>query len=320
MDDPIFVVGCDRSGTSLLTVMLDQSPDLKMIFEAGFLPCLVKHASDYGDFSQARHRWYFIRDLQREEATSKTFAFDKFEELTDEEAESAIRETAPTNYIGAASSIYSAAARKENASRWGEKMPRYISNIDWLASSFPNCHIVHIIRDPRDVAASICRAGWRSNLNDAASYWRERVSTGREQGQSIQEGRYHEVHYEALVQSTEEVLRYLTEKLGIRFNSSMTATETATDTLPSKHQEAYPQLFASLSGSVDSTKAYRWKREMNDQEIAEVEEVAASLMIQLGYEPSGAKVPLVTRGMRWGSERLIFLGKKVKKVLKSIGQ
>ncbi|WP_423824962.1 sulfotransferase [Salinibacter ruber] len=63
MEGPIFVVGCDRSGTSLLTVMLDQSPTLKMIFEAGFLPRLVEHTSVYGDFSEPRQRWYFVRDL-----------------------------------------------------------------------------------------------------------------------------------------------------------------------------------------------------------------------------------------------------------------
>lgn len=318
MERPIFVVGCDRSGTSLLTVMLDQSPTLKMIFEAGFLPRLQEYTSDYGDFSRARHRWYFIRDLQREKATSKTFAFDKFESLTEEDAERAIRNVAPTDYYGAADALYSAAARKESKSRWGEKMPRYVLQVSWLASKFPDSHIVHIVRDPRDVASSICRAGWKQTLRDAAAYWKKRVIAGRKQGDSIEDDRYHEIRYEELLKSPAETLQDLAVHLDVRFASEMVKNErSATETLPDAHREAYTELFSRLDRPIDPSRAHAWKREMTQSEIADVEDIAAPVMEAFGYEVSGTTVPPLRKGVRWTKEKLISMGGRVKKRITS---
>lgn len=318
MKNPVFVVGCDRSGTSLLTVMLDQSATLKMIFEAGFIPRLEEHSSIYGDFSESRQRWYFIRDLQREKATSKTFAFDKFENLTDEDVERAIRNVAPTDYRGAVDALYSAAAQKDGKSRWGEKMPRYILQVSWLASTFPGSQIVHIVRDPRDVAASICRAGWEKNLRDAATYWKKRVVAGRNQGYSIDDGRYHEINYERLLQSPVKTLEELSECLGVQFTSEMVKNESSgTEALPAAHREAHTELFSKLDRPIDPYRGYAWKREMTRREIADVEDVAAPVMEKFGYEVSRSKVPTLRRLKRWAKGKLVPVGRWTKRRISS---
>ena len=281
-----------------------------MIFEAGFIPHLEEHTAVYGDFSEPRQRWYFIRDLQREKATSKTFSFEKFEDLTDKDVEETIQNSAPTDYHGAVDALYSAAARKDGKSRWGEKMPRYVLQISWLASTFPDSQIVHIVRDPRDVAASICRAGWKRTLRDAAAYWKKRVTAGRKQGESVEDGRYHEVNYESLLKSPVETLEGLSECLGVQFASEMVKNEqTASETLPAAHQEAYTELFSKLDRPIDSSRAHAWKREMTRREIADVEDVAAPVMEEFGYEASGVTVPPLRKGVRWIKEQVIPAGK-----------
>jgi hypothetical protein len=314
---PVFVVGCDRSGTSLLTLILNQSPDLKMIFEAGFLPRLESLSSDYGDFSAPRQRWYFIRDIQREKATSRTFAFEKFESLSDQEAELALREAAPTNYRGAANAIYSAAARKEGKGRWGEKMPRYITQVEWLATMFPDSHIVHIIRDPRDVAASMCRAGFEESLHDAAERWAARVAEGRRQGRTV-ESRYHEVQYEKLLQNPTETVKSLAECLGIAFDSEMTQGTSGGEDIPESHRKSYPGLFAKLDQPIDPNRAFAWKRELVHQEIAEIEKVANSVMKKVGYKATGYKVSFWKKRKEWAREKALAVILKIKTKLKSI--
>jgi hypothetical protein len=279
--------------------MLDQSDDLKMIFEAGFIPRLKDRADDYGDFSEPQQRWYFLRDLQREEATSQTVAFEKFENLTAEEAELSIRNAAPTDYRGAVDALYSAASRKENKSRWGEKMPRYVLHISWLASTFPDSHIVHIIRDPRDVAESIRRAGWQ-NLRDAAESWKERVAVGREEGRQVEEGRYHEVKYEELLNKPKKTLESLASKIKINFSKRMLRVESSSgSTIPESHLEAHDGLFNNINKPIDKSRSQSWKREMTEREVSEIESVAAPVMKKVGYKLSGAKVPFWVRGVRW---------------------
>jgi len=300
MDDvagPVFVTGCDRSGTSLLTLMLDRSSSLKMLFEVGFVPHLASTQQEYGDFSTAQQRWYFIRDLQSQESTCGAFAFDKIEDVSEEEAEEALREAAPMDYTEAVDVLFSAAAAQDEKPWWGEKMPEYVFHVEWLASAFPRCHIVHIIRDPRDVAASVYRAGWTPSLPDAALFWKERVSAARSGGRTIRKNRYHEVRYESLVQDPVEELRKLSRRIDVQFESEMTATHRGgTDAIPEAHRGL--DQFSLLDRPVDSSRAYAWKRELADREIADIESVAAPLMRDLGYEVTGRTVPLGVRGAR----------------------
>ncbi|MDE5117369.1 MAG: sulfotransferase, partial [Trichodesmium sp. St2_bin2_1] len=177
MESPIFIVGCERSGNTLLRLILNQSPVLYIPSESGFLDKLRKQQELYGDFTELHQRWFFIRDLQTNKATSKTHSFPIFK-LTLEEAEVAIAETAPTNYSGAAFALFQAATRKQGKQYWGDKTPRYIFDIPWLAEAFPQAKFIHIIRDGRDVASSLIKAGWVNNFVKAAYYWQKKVEAG----------------------------------------------------------------------------------------------------------------------------------------------
>jgi hypothetical protein len=194
-----------------------------MFFEVGCVPHLVSSEEEYGDFSKAQQRWYFIRDLQRWEATSGAFAFDKIDGVSEDEAEKVLREAAPVEYPGAVDALFSAAAERDDKSRWGEKMPEYVFHIEWLASAFPKSHIVHIIRDPRDVAASIRRAGWNPSIGDAAAFWKKRASAARSGGRGIEGDRYHEVRDESFVQNPAETLQRLACRIDVQFESEMTS-------------------------------------------------------------------------------------------------
>ena len=49
-------------------------------------------------------------------------------------------------------------ARKEGKPRWAEKTPGNIAHIDRIWKAWPDAQIVHIIRDPRDIFASLVEA------------------------------------------------------------------------------------------------------------------------------------------------------------------
>lgn len=317
MNSPVFVTGCDRSGTSLLTLMLDRSASLKMLFEVGFVPHLTSCESEYGNFSETRQRWFFIRDLQRRESTSGAVAFDKIDGVSENEAEKILREAAPVGYAGAVDALFSAAAEKEEKSRWGEKMPEYVFHVEWLASAFPGSQIVHIIRDPRDVAASIHRAGWRPSISAAASFWKERVSAARSGGRAIAEDRYHEIRYESLVGDPANELRRLAHRIDVQFESEMTSThQSGMDAMPEAHQGL--DHFSLLERPIDPSRAYAWRRELSRSEIADVESVAAPLMRELGYEVTGTSVPLWIKGARRAKAAGGALFRKTQENLRSV--
>ena len=52
--DPFFIVGVERSGTTMLRLMLNAHPNLAVPFESGFIPSVYQDLSKYGDLAYAK--------------------------------------------------------------------------------------------------------------------------------------------------------------------------------------------------------------------------------------------------------------------------
>lgn len=315
MKSPVFIVGCDRSGTTLLRLMLNQSPILHIPQESRFLVTLHKNRELYGDFTKSYQRWFFIRDLQTNQATSKTFTFPIFN-LTIEEAEATLAQAAPTDFIGASAAMFTASALKCNKQRWGDKTPHQIQHLPFLAQALPDAKFIHMIRDGRDVAVSIRKAGWHDgNILEIAHYWKKQVETGRSASVLLGANRYFEVYYEQLIEQPETTLKSLCSWLDIEYTPQMLKYYlTAKENIPKEHSN----LFELTKKPIDSSRAYAWKHKLSNQEIADFESVAAELIDTLGYKLSGAKVPLWKQWLRSIKKQILPTLSRVKTNLNAI--
>lgn len=293
-DAPVFLVGCDRSGTTLLRLMLMQSPDLHLFHETGFVPVLAQRAREYGSFETARQRWSFLRDIQRFPATTKTTGWTPFS-IDIEAVEAALKEAAPLTYPEACRLLYRTAADALNARRWGDKTPAYVHHLPRLAEMFPDAIFVHIVRDGRDVARSLVRAGWHVTLREAAERWRGAVSAARRAGATGLHGRYIEVSFEDLVTDPGPTLHRICREIDVDYHAAMLEFhEAERRDLPDSHAD----LYENTRRPVDPTRAQSWRREASRTDIADVEEVAGDVLQALGYELVGYSVPLHWRVAR----------------------
>jgi hypothetical protein len=178
---PIFIVGCQSSGTTPLRLMLDSHPNIACGPETRFL-------TDFAHLT--RESWDRLRlyGFPKEYWHAKVAAlFDEFK----------------TDY-----------ARSHGKSRWADKTPRYALSLDYILELFPDCQIIHVIRDGRDVVVSHRhRWGYLSALK-AVEKWSRYILTARAVGDRLPPGRYYEVRYEGLVNDTEKTMRGLLEFLG----------------------------------------------------------------------------------------------------------
>src|SRR5881409_2483482 len=200
---PLFVLGCPRSGTTLLRLMLDSHPRLAIPPESHFLPKLARRfgSGPVGAEEVAREivatqmfaAWGLDRDAAVERATGTTFA----------------------EVVG---SIYLAYAEAHGKPRWGDKTPAYVLEMPLLARTFEGSRFVHLIRDGRDVALSLRSV--RFGPNDpmgAAAFWERRVRTGMHDGTVLGPERYREIRYGSLVAEPEKELRELSPWLDLEF-------------------------------------------------------------------------------------------------------
>jgi hypothetical protein len=182
LNEPIFVIGCGRSGTTLLRLMLDSHPRISAGEETKFLVDFERILTDHWSLLKAYgfpREWWVGR--------IRSF-YQSFQ----------------TEYL-----------KRRGKARWAEKSPIYTFHLEFIGELFPDAQYVHVIRDGRDVVASFReRWGYLAGLRAANSIWRESVVRAREFGARLPAGRYHELRYEALVADAEKEMRSLLSFLG----------------------------------------------------------------------------------------------------------
>jgi hypothetical protein len=214
-DGPLFVVGMFRSGTSLLYALLNQHPQIALIYE--------------GDLAHL-HSLFWLPRTTAQWMAKWTFwngALPRHNFDTSEipagisDLETAVR-AVHVEY----------ARQKKGATIWGCKSPIYYDEITRLSRTFPNARFVIIWRDPRSICRSIV-AAQGDNIFFSRKGMLLRVLLGfREMkkqcdGLIRRGGKVHQLYYEDLVRDPATVLQEVCAFLQIPFDPRMTRLEGA---------------------------------------------------------------------------------------------
>ena len=271
---PVFVVGCPRSGTTLLYDMIQSSGDFALFpVESDVFRIL---GAKFPSLISSRNRRRLLEFWLRSENGAQSGL-----ERSDIEAR-VLREC--RNIGDFLRIVMEEMCRKQGVHRWAEKTPDHALYISQIKRFLPDSLIVHIIRDGRDSALSLANFAWfspflwqrGSKLLSFAVYWKWIVRKAREAGQKI--GRdYYELHYENLVEKPRETLSQLGEFIGHDLDydrimqvglGSIRRPDTS---------------FANLASSKDFNPVGRWKRQYKPEELAIFEALAGDCLEETGY-------------------------------------
>jgi hypothetical protein len=285
-DGPVFVIGCGRSGTTLLRSVLDGHPRLAVAHEARFIPRLARRRARYEQadgFDAGR----LVADLAGNPAITENLG------MSSEDLLAALDGGEPVaGYPDAVDRIFTAYAQRFGKQRWGDKMPGYVLQIPLLASLFPAAQFVHIVRDGRDVALStLALDDVDEDLAMAACNWRQRVTTGRRDGAALGSDRYQEVRYEDLVDDGQATVRMLCGFLGLPYDEAMLAVP-ATGTSPARllANPRHARLHEPVSRGPRS-----WRTHMERADVALFEAIAGPVLTRFGYERAAPRPGFTVR-------------------------
>lgn len=83
---------------------------------------------------------------------------------------------------------------------WIEKTPHNVQNAEWIMKVFPGARIVHMIREPKDICASLLRQHWGpKSARGFAAWYREAMTAAWEAREAVPAGQYLVVEMETLV-------------------------------------------------------------------------------------------------------------------------
>jgi hypothetical protein len=281
------VVGCPRSGTSLLAVMLDSHPLLAIPPETAFVGLV---ASLYGDPDAVRERFMEIVTTDRITVSNWTdFGLDR-EALHDR-----LDTIDPFSVAEGLRAFYALYAEGERKPRCGDKTPGYVFLMPQIAAMLPEAHFIHVIRDPGDTALS-WRKTWFSPGQDFRALgegWRKNVEAGRRASELLPH--YIELRFENLVLQPEHELKRICDYLALPWDSVMLEYQTRGAARlerlqgrrhargPMIAREERTRIHSNLTRTPDSNRLDVWRREMTADERRELEAAAGPLVRELGY-------------------------------------
>jgi hypothetical protein len=283
---PLFVVGCGRSGTTMLRLMLDTHPDLAIPEESHFITTLWTDRRRYNG-REGLDVDRLVRDVVR------TPMFQKWN-MPEAVVRWRVRQLERPTFASAIGAIFASYAEYRGKMRWGDKTPIYVLSIPLLNRLFPDARFLHVIRDGRDVALSYLSLPWGPDTIWRAAYkWRRDVSAGRRDGGSLGDRRYAEVRYESLVRDPRTTLEGICSFAGLPFEQSMLE----------HHRDGAQRLawrgdrtkYHASAATPPKSGLRNWRDQMKDRDVAAFECVAGPLLTELRYE---RRFPDISAGRR----------------------
>lgn len=258
LKQPLFLIGSPRSGTTFLGKCIASLPEISYHFE----PIATKAAARYvyeGRWSETEAKWFY-------------------------------------------KSVYKWLMRVHfNGNlRFAEKTPRNCFLIPFLAKAFPDAQFIHILRDGRDVALSLSKKPWflaseaksgrfepggypygpfaqfwvepervkefetTSDIHRCIWVWKRFTEEAINGLQGLSSNRYLEIRYESLAFETHKETQRLKDFLNINSSTSFESFRKAL-------LEVNPKLSA------------KWKTQLSDNQLSEIDYEAGELLSSLGY-------------------------------------
>lgn len=281
---PLFIVGCGRSGTTMLREMINAHPEYAIPGESHFIPELWRRR---GAYARDRERNVEVDRLVQDIVSIPQVRKWK---VPHEYIWRRIGDSPVPTFASVIESVFQAYADSRAKRSWGDKTPVYVLHIPLLSELFPRARFIHIIRDGRDVALSyLSRPLSVHGIWQAGRRWRRDVGAGLRHGRRLPSGRYTEVRYEDLVTRPEVALQQLSGFARIPYTEEMLD-------YPDRYREkkrTYPNP-TGLHEAVTKppTPGLRdWRSQMPDDDILAFEAVAGPLLSELGYERRHPSIP-----------------------------
>jgi hypothetical protein len=271
---PVFVLGCPRSGTTLLYYMLLSSGNFAVYREeSGVFNYLMPH---FGDLRQMRNRQKLLKFWFTTKLFTKTGLHP---EQVEQRVLTECRTAGDFLRIG-----MEEIARSQGVERWAESTNENLVILPLIKAMIPDALIIHMIRDGRDAALSLDKMGWmrrypwnpECGLMVCGLYWEWMVRQGRE-GSSRLGSDYLEVRFENLVANPREALAEVSRLIGQNLDyDKIRAAGMRRLSVPNTSFEE--ELCQSGFNPVG-----RWKKMCTSEQLATLEGLIGKTLTESGY-------------------------------------
>lgn len=263
---PFFITGVQRSGTTLLSFLLGNHPDLYMnTYSIAFR--LIHGLKTSYQYAHGTHLHLSDKDILKQLIEQDYKG--RLAELLDVEH---IDQYDSTQHLIQAS--IQKKLKEHHKHVWGDKSPGLQYYLQELLLLVPNAKILHIVRDGRATANSLHRRAHK-NLRLSAQDWVDINLLALQHQQLLGKERFKIVRYEDILEKTEESMRDICTFLGLDFNPLVLD--------PSQHQKTKGDR-AYVQKKLNTDVIHRYREQLKPMQISAIERIQGPLLLKLNYQ------------------------------------
>jgi sulfotransferase family protein len=274
---PVFVLGSPRSGTTLLYDML--------LSAGGF----AVYLAESNVFNLLMPRFGDLRIRSNREELVEAWLNSKLFRASGLEAEAIRKRLLQECKNGGdfLSIVMGEICAAQGMQRWAENSPEGMLYLPLIKRLIPNALFVHILRDGRDVAASLSRRRFvrafpwkdRHGLMGCGIYWEWIVEHGRRFGRTIPAD-YMEIHFEHLVARPQETLNQIGAFIEQTLDYDV-IRRVGYGSVAKPNTSFYAE-----SENAEFNPVGRWKTTFTPEQLLRFERLVGKTLANLGYEPA----------------------------------
>ncbi|WP_168210620.1 sulfotransferase family protein [Persicimonas caeni] len=219
---PVFVVGCPRSGNTLMGCLLDKHPDFAVFFEQSTFYSLQTTWSEHVDSGADPRESFADVALQ---GLAPWLEQQSCISLPRDEVLDVLGQVEPCwpDLLDAFMRLQMRKA-KPGASRWGDKTPQNVARMASIVEAFPQARIIYVYRDPRHSVVSLSNPSFPHASDDElvnAEVVRHYQRVYEQQKQQVPPANLIEVRYEELLDDPPTQLARVCSFLQVDFDEAM---------------------------------------------------------------------------------------------------
>ncbi len=280
LGNPIFIVGAQRSGTTLLRLILNAHSRIAISREAVFLMPLLKKRSLENHISgdSLKKLIGFFGD---------NFKYNiNYEHYDDLLSTLYVKERLTIREL--MDGLFSSYCHAEGKIIRGNKTPSFFRKIDILYELFPDALFIHIVRDGRDVFDS-----WRKKRempkNEEAGIaidWIFKLFRIERSFKKIPIKNKITIRYEDLLVNPEETMQLVCSKVGVEYEATMFDFYKTSSSQTGEHHSKL------IFSPINKKNKYKWKENLTAREVKIFNMLAGHYLRKYNYEVENERFTL----------------------------
>jgi len=277
---PIFIIGSERSGTTLVLAILACHPRIAVPEVTWYYPRFRPYLHTYGDlgiienFNALAHEMAYglrVPFWRMPDANPATFGH---------EIAARAAEIEPS-FAGVFAAMFERYAKHVKKPRWGEKTPGNVFYIDRILEDFPNAQFVYIYRDCRDASAEFIESQFGpTNAYTAAVMWRDGQQAVKPFRETLSPDQWFNIKYEDFVRDPLGHLKSMCAFLGEDYDDALMDFHTT----PVAQRRGKTKDNWALAHPISDRHVGIFENQLSIEQQRVMAWVAGDLMQDLGYD------------------------------------